>query len=253
MKSTLLIICLNAVFICFGLPIASAKDAPTSAEQLRSEIESALRAKDTNAFKALFNWQEVSESMKADINDANADLFRQDIASVQLTALPANAQLTNELNGILYKPNVTIIGQVDVEYPDKGNSVRMAYGTKGGIFYLSATVEERIATPTEKEKSLNISVMGTATFVSNGDKTTKSQAAFSGSYVYVKGGKEITAIINGKGNKSEAFWGDYIKSCTVRKSADNRDWIKLVISEDGKNVFESEEFTNKEPIVYEKK
>jgi hypothetical protein len=37
---------------------------PTSAEQLRAEVESALKAKDTNAFTTLFNWQDVSEDMK---------------------------------------------------------------------------------------------------------------------------------------------------------------------------------------------
>jgi hypothetical protein len=244
MKHTLFIICLNVVIIASGLPMASAKDAPTSAEQLRSEVESALKSKDTNAFKALFNWQGVSESMKADMNDENADIFSHDVASVKLAALPTDFQPTNELNGVRYKPNVAVVGMIDVEYTEKGNAVSMPYGKTGDVFYLSSTVEERIATPTTKEKSLNVSVMGSA---------MPDAGGFTGSYAYVKGGKEITADINGKGNRSEAFWGDYIKSCTVRKTADNQDWIKLVISEDGKKIFESEETTNKEPIVYEKK
>ena len=244
MKPTLLIVCLNVAIIALGLPMASAKDTPTSAEQLRSEVESALKSKDTNAFKALFDWQGVSESMKADMNDENADLFSHAIASVKLLALAADFQPTNELNGVRYKPNVVIVGMIDVEYTEKGNAVSLPYGKIGGVFYLSSTVEEKIATPTAKEKSLNVSVMGSA---------MPDAGMFAGSYVYVKGGKEITASINGKGNRSEAFWGDYIKSCTVQKASDNQDWIKLVISEDGKKVYESEEFTNKEPIVYEKK
>ena len=224
--------------------MASAKDAPTSAEQLRNEVESALKSRDTNAFKALFDWQDVSESMKADINDENTDIFSHNVASVKLAALSADFQPTNELNGVRYKPNVAVVGMVEVEYTEKGNSVSLPYGKTGEGFYLSSTVEERIATPATKEKSLNVSVMGSA---------MPDAGGFAGSYIYVKGGKEITAAINGKGNRSEAFWGDYIKSCTVRKTADNQDWIKLVISEDGKTIFESGKTTNKEPVVYEKK
>ena len=245
MKPTLLIVCLNVAIIALGLPMASAKDTPTSAEQLRSEVESALKSKDTNAFKALFNWQGVSESMKADMNDENADLFSHAIASVKLLALPADFQPTNELNGVRYKPNVAIVGMIDVEYTEQGNAVSMPYGKVGGVFYLSSTVEEKTGTPSTKEKSLNVSVMGTI---------SPKAVTFSGSYVYVKAGKEIKEDVSGtNGNRSEAFWGDYIKSCTVQKISDDKGFIKLVISEDGKMVFESDEITNKEPIVYEKK
>jgi hypothetical protein len=39
----------------------------------------------------------------------------------------------------------------------------------------------------------------------------------------------------------------------VQKTTDSNASIQLTITEDGKTVFESDEVTNKEPIVYEKK
>jgi hypothetical protein len=244
MKSALLVVSLNIAIITFGLSLASAKSPPSSAEQLRSAVESSLKTKDTNSFKALFNWQGVSESMKAEMNDENAEVFNHDIDTVRLVALPADFQLTNELDGVSYRPNVKVLGLVDVEYTEKGNAISMPYGTMGGAFYISSTVEEKTATPATEEKNLNINVMGSA---------APDSGTFTGSYSYVKGGKEITNSISGKGNGSEAFLGDYIKRCTVQKASDRQEWIKLVILEDGKKVFESEKVTNGVPVVYEKK
>jgi hypothetical protein len=243
MKLLFSTVCLSFMLSICGQTHLFAKDIPTSAEQLRAEVESVLKAKDTNAFTALFNWQGVSDEMKSETKDENADLFSHDIVAVKLTALSADFQTTNELNGVRYKPNVTVIGMISVEYTEKGNAVSMPYGKWGDAFYLSSTVEEKIAAPTVKEKSLNVMVMGV---------TSPEKVAFTGSFVNVKAGKEINGDISGSGNRSEAFWGDYIKSCSIQKTSDDG-WIKLIISEDGKKIFESEKITNKEPVVYEKK
>ena len=243
MKQLFSIGCLGFIIAICGQTLF-AKDLPTSAEQLRIEVESALKTKDTNALVTLFNWQGVSDDMKSDMKDENADIFNHNIASVKLISLPADFQPTNELNGVLYKPNVIVVGQINIEYSEKGNSVQIPYGTKDGVFYLSSTVEEKIATPATQEKTLNVLVLGLA---------TPDAGGFTGSYVYAKAGKEIKENINGKGNFSEAFWGDYIKSCTVQKTADTQKWIKLIISENGKKIFESEKITNEEPVIYEKK
>lgn len=110
-----------------------------------------------------------------------------------------------------------------------------------GILAVSQTQAE--------EKSLNVAVMGTTTFVANGGSTP---VAFTGSYVYVKGGKEIKEDISGKGNRSEAFWGDYIKSCTVQRTSDAGK-IKLMITEGTNTVFKSPWVNTNTPIEYVKK
>jgi uncharacterized protein (TIGR03435 family) len=218
--------------------------APASAEQLRSKLEAALKAKNKNAVLSLVNWQGVSEDMKSMITEEDADMVKQDIAGVKLLPLPADFQPTNEMNGIRYMPNVIVVGIIDVEFTEKGNAVQMPYGTKDGIFYLASTIEEKTVMPATKAKSINILAMGSA---------MPDAGTFTGAYVYVKDGKEIKEDMSGKGNLSKAFWGDYIKSCTVQKDSDSQDWIQLVISEDGQDIFKSEKVRTKDPIVWEKK
>jgi len=231
--------------ITLALPSAVAAP-PTSAEQLRSELESAVKAKDKDAVLALVNWQGVSDDMKSMMKELDGDLCNHDIASVTLTALPPGFQPTNEMNGVRYVPNVDIVGMIEVEYTEKGNNMQMPYGTKDGAFYISGTVEEKTGASAVKEKSLDISVMGSA---------MPDAGTFTGSYVYVKDGKEIKEDLSGKGNISKAFRGDYVKSCTVRNDSNSQDGlgIQLTISEDGNTVFESDTVTNTDPIVYEKK
>jgi hypothetical protein len=93
------------------------------------------------------------------------------------------------------------------------------------------------------EKSLNVAVMGTM---------SPEAVTFTGSYVYVKAGKEIKEDISGKGNLSQGCWGDYVKSCTVQKTSANGQ-IKLVIMEGDQKIFKSQWVTTNAPIVYEKK
>jgi len=93
------------------------------------------------------------------------------------------------------------------------------------------------------EKSLNVEIMGL---------TSPVPVTFTGSYVYVKAGKEIKGDISGTGNRSEAFWGDYIKSCTVQRASD-QGWFKLIINENGQEIFKSAKISTNTPVVYEKK
>lgn len=244
MKRALFIVWLT-VFI--GLPNMQpvlGKDAPASASQLLKEIEAAIKAKDKDALLALANWQGVSADMKSLQVGLFADLVTNAVQSVKLLPLPADFQSTNEVNGVRYTPNVSLMGLVDVQFTEEGNSMQMPYGKKGSAFYLAGTAEEKVAVPATKAKSLNIMVVGEA---------SPDAGTFSGSCVYVRGGKDLTKEFNGKGNGSEAFWGDYIKSCTVRKNSDKAGSIRLVISEDGKQVYESKEVATKDPIVYQRR
>ena len=229
--------------VASGLPTIFAKNAPASAEELRSRLESALKAKDKHAVSALFNWQGVSADMKSTEDYLVGDLCSSDIAAVKLSPLPADFQPTNDLNGTRYRPNVSVVGMIAVEYAEKGNAVSLPYGTKGGAYYLASTIEEKTATPAVKEKPIDVIVMGL---------TAPEAVTFTGSCIYSKQGKETKKDIGGKGNISEAFWGDYVKSCTVQKTSDSG-WIKLMITENNQTIFESGEVTNKDPIVYEKK
>jgi hypothetical protein len=239
MKTIRTIICLTSLITSLGLQTVLGKDAPTSAEQLRSEVESALKAKDARALEELFNWQGVSDNMKTMMSTMVAEMPKREWTAVKLAPLPADFQATNEVNGIRYRPSVPVTGWIVVEFTPKGNAARLPYGKSGDAYYLSCNVEENIPGPITKSKILNIEVMGLA-----------DPGTFSGDFVFVQGGKEIKQTIR---NRGASFYGDYVKSCTVQKTTGSDDSIQLTITEDGKTVFESGEITNKEPIVYEKK
>src|ERR1039457_1834301 len=101
-----IIVCLSLLIIGSGLSSVFAKDAPTSAEQLRVEAESALKAKDANALMGLFNWRGVSDNMKTRMSKMVAERPKQEGPAVRLAPLPADFQATNEVNGIRYRPSV---------------------------------------------------------------------------------------------------------------------------------------------------
>jgi hypothetical protein len=218
-----------------------AKDAPGSAEELRSEFESALKDKDTNALAALFNWEGVSSNMQQLMTTSLGFIAKQDIARVKLSPLPDGFKSGHEVRGVRYTPNVTVMGMIDIEYTKPGNAAHMPYGKKGNAFYVAGTTEEKLAT-SGKEKSLTFSV------VSSGSLDVET---YTGSYVYVKDGKETKQEMNGKGDFSKTFWGDYIKSCSVQKTSGKS--LKVEISEDGKPLFQSGTITGSEPVVYERK
>ena len=99
--------CATAV-VSMAISIASfGKDVPTSAEQLRSQLELAIKAKDINSIIALFNLDKVSDDMKSIAEMVAAGLAQDGVVSVKLSPLPADAELTNEVAGVRYFPNVT--------------------------------------------------------------------------------------------------------------------------------------------------
>ncbi len=239
MKHLNKIIYLGSLMAILGLQPMPAKGAPSSAEQLRNEVEAALKAKDTNALIGLFNWRGVSDNMKTMMSTMAVELPKHEWTAVKLAPLPADFQATNEVNGIRYRPSVAVVGWIVVEFTPKGNAAQLPYGKNGDAYYLSCNVEEKIPGPITKSKLLNIEVMGLA-----------DPATFSGAFVFVQGGTETKKNII---NRGASFYGDYVRSCTVQKTTGSAASIQLTITEDGETIFESEDVTNQTPIVYEKK
>lgn len=223
-----------------------AQGAPATADELLNRFETAAKAKNADAIMELMNWEGVSDEIKTMQQQVVGFILSQEIKSVQLIPLPENYRSGYERDGIRYTPNVTLVGLIEIQYTQKGNVGKIAYGKKNNAYYLVNVVGERIYQPATKEISLNVSVAGTV---------LPRPVSFEGFYVYLKGGKEIKERIldtSHAGNYSHAFWGDRIKSCVVWKtSSDGK--IQLLINENGKVVFESEWETRNKPIVYEAK
>jgi len=140
-------------FLAFATVLNSfSAPPPTSAEQLRSEFEAALRAKDTNALLSLVYWKNVSAEGKSFDTREAAEIVTHDIVSVELASWPTNDWATNNLfqesdiKGIHYKPNLQAIGMLKVKFTDiQGYGAQMPYGKIGDSFLMTAIIEEQSA------------------------------------------------------------------------------------------------------------
>ncbi|MDB6123476.1 MAG: hypothetical protein JWQ71_2469 [Pedosphaera sp.] len=240
---------LSLLIILGGFSSAFAKSTPNSALELVNKVSDAVKAKDTNAYMALINWDGVSDKYKTMTGKIVADCLMQEFRSIELAPLPVSFPLTNEMNGVRYTPNLKVLGLVAIKFRQTNtthNSVsemKLPYGQKDGGFYLSGVITERFAPPLTNARPLNIVVEGSG---------SPDAGEFTGSYVFLQNGREVKGELSSKGNVSKSFWGDYIKSCTVQKISGS-DAIKLVISEDAREVFSSPMVESKDPIIYQRK
>jgi hypothetical protein len=227
------------IFNSFSAPT---NQPPTSAEQLRSEFETALKANNTNAVLSLVNWKGVSDQMKSDVSMQMVFIAGHGVANVKLLPLPTDRQLTNEFNGVRYYPNVHVEGLVDVELKAKGNNMQIPYGESSGIFYIAGTIQE---TFDAHAKSTPLAVMVTGLF------PKEDPGILTCSYVYVSAGKERIGSFRFTNTWNISFWGDYIKSCKVTKVSGTGSY-ELKIDEANKTVFDSDMVETNDIISYEK-
>lgn len=140
-------VCLSFLIAVLGLHSVLGKDAPASAEQLRSEVESALKAKDKDAILSLFNWQAVSAEMRSFHSQMISELLKKDVKSVKLSPFPTNFPSPWEEGGVRYALNVHPVGVLEVKSAREDNSVPLPYGKKGDAFCIAGSTEEMIAPP----------------------------------------------------------------------------------------------------------
>lgn len=243
------IICFTLLVGISGLPVF-AKDPPSSAEQLRNELESALKAKDTNAVISLFDWEGVDDYVKWSMImplTRSAMQNANNIADVILSPLSSDYQAVvgderNDWwgdNGRRAKFNITVLGKLDILIPAQ-DKIRLPYGKKGDSFYLAGLIAYQAP-----GKSLYVRVLGYPVSLT-----------YTGFWTYVKDGKEITVNISDRTNQFREGWGDYIKCFTIQRtstSAPGHGDFYFEISEGGTNIFKSPQITNENSVVWEKK
>ena len=126
---------------------APTNQAPASADQLRSEFESALKSKDTNAILSLIYWKDVSAKARSLDEQEAADMVKHEIASVRLSPWPTNNEPLEVIaKGMRYKPNLQVIGMLQVNFVDRpgGVGAYMPFGKVGNTYLMAATIEEPI-------------------------------------------------------------------------------------------------------------
>jgi len=252
MKRLLYVSCFLALINnFFSLPLF-AMDGPNSAEQLRDGLKSALDTKDTNAVISLFN----SEFKPSESNESKAmqkllilrqmdAILRTTDASVELVPMSAGFPIpnTNRLNGICTKFNVVVDGMLEVKTQHEIVQ-ELPYGRSGDRFYIAGITQEKIP-----GISLDVNILAGP----NTDILT-----FTGRWTYVVSGQIVSVQFSDKTNRFESRWGDYIKSCEVRRTSTSRvdgfdNWFYFQIHEGGTNVFESPGLTNEDLFTYQRK
>ena len=265
---------ISLLITLLGQQTAPSKDAPASAEQLRSKFEAALKAKDTNAIASLYDWQGVSNEDKwGQIGNIASFFFDDKIESVKLAPLSpdfSDEDIMETDDGlVIIHKNIPAIGLIEVKSQptdtnDSPTEMKIPYGKTNNIFYFSAVVTEKIPRSALKEKPLNIIVtIGGGNYSVTGDFTPlKPPTTFTGSCAYIKDGKEIKVDISGSESRTNTFLGSYIRSCAVQKTS-GKGWINLRILEGDKQVFIREQQESgkgvvvqdtgfsKEPVTYE--
>jgi hypothetical protein len=228
-----------------------AKDPPASAEQLRSELESALKAKDTNTVFSLFRLAGGGGDIISYM--ATGAMLATNITSVALLPLPTNFQQDldkrdNENgfgdtwegdNGSRTKYSLPVLGLLGMK-SQAGDVMQLPYGETNDAFYIAGAISYLAP-----GKPLYVRVLGNV-------------GSYTGSWVFVNSGKEITVNISDQTNQYRQCWGDYIKSCTIQSTStnsfiQNQNRLYFEISEDRTNIFESGEITNDKPFTYTRK
>ncbi len=143
MRRSVAIACLISAMAISNLSIL-AGDAPTSADQFRTGVLSALKTKNKQAVLSLFNSEGVSPGGKAALDEDIDDWLTREVQVVKLSPLPTNFQSSGEQGNVRFRINVQPVGVIEIGFTD-GFAVGTPYGKKGDFYYVAGIIEERIA------------------------------------------------------------------------------------------------------------
>jgi len=263
MKRLLFTAGLSFVIVACTTNCVLVKDPPTSAEQLRQKFESALKARDTNAAMSLFYLDGLEGDgpyRRTPLSSAETQaaflremwlFFPTNVSKIKVAPLPKGFQALhapkeddgmgddwNGDNGWRMRWSVPPAGMFESQ-PPATFPTPLIYGKINGAFYIGIPIVY-----TAPGKSLYV-------------HTLASSVTYTGSWVFVKNGKEHTVSFSDHTNQFRECWGDYIKSCTVQKTytdpnVQHQSWLNFTIQEEGTNIFESGEITNNEPFTYKR-
>lgn len=219
-----------------------------SQDQFLKNIQSALQQKDLKAFKGLFHWQGVNQNTKATLDRLLfSTLFDREVTAVRFQPLPEGFRSEYVLNGVRTYMNLKPLGYVKIEYqPGKhGRSdTSLPYGKKGGRYFFAGSVEETLRTNAPKSRQIQVNIFGTI---------SPNPVKFEGHIIYTQNEKPIRDKIMdmGSGNLTRVVRGEDIIYLEVRRTSKTGS-IKVIISIDGKTIFETDYMESDQPIIFKK-
>lgn len=241
---------------------APPNNAPTSADELKERFETALATGDTNAFLSLYNWDGVPNRMDPSLariiqgwTEFRLKFPSNELqASVWLWPLREDYETEAIINGIRYRPNVSVIGMIQgsMNVNDNGTNTgwgpMIPYGTKDGRFYFAGTTTEKIYEPKVKETLFEITVTRT---------NFSTPTAYALSYVYFQNNQEIKKAFTGTNGFRRLVSANDLNSCVLRKLSNDNVLLTLEITEISTNkitkLLDSEISSTNTPLVYEGK
>jgi len=120
------------------------KAQPTSPEQLKDELEVAMKAKDKDKISALFYWVGVGNMMKESSKRNIDQMAEYPAQKIELLPLPDDFQTEFIRDGLKYIPNIKLVGMFKIIYGDDGpptfTDANIPYGIKDGKYYLPNTI-----------------------------------------------------------------------------------------------------------------
>lgn len=136
-----------------------------------------------------------------------------------------------------------MIGLVEVK-SQNGNTRQLPYGKAAHGFYVAGAYQEKMP-----GQLLSVMVLA--------GPDTESMT-YTGIWVYVAHNQDLNVEISDKTNRFVTHWGDYIKSCEIKRTSMYQTpgfpaSFYFQINEGGASVFESPELTNEELFVYRRK
>ena len=205
-------ISIAGIILTLLLPNIYAKDLASSAEQLRSKFESALKARDTNAAMSLFYLDGLEgdgpfRRIKLSAAETQAAFLREmwpffptNVSKIKLAPLPKELQNLNAPkeddgmgvewtgdNGWRTRWSVPPVGMFESQ-PPAMFPTPLIYGQTNGAFYIGIPIVY-----TAPGKSLYVHTLASFTY--------------TGSWVFVKNGKEHTVDFSDKTNEFRQCWG----------------------------------------------
>ena len=226
-------ICPLLIIYLLLVPARTFAEAPSSPEELKNRLVKAINEQNAKQLKSLFNWDGVDDQMKQLSDRVVKSIMDGKVKNAELMPLPDDFNYEFLKNGIKYTPNIELLGIIKISYEKRGNEIlgdsKIAYGIKEGKYYLPNTITEKTGYEGPPDKTINVNVIGT---------TAPDPVLFEGYCIYNVSGVEKKKLIKGEGNISEAFWGQDVKSCSIKRSSASGS-LKLIITVGGETLFES--------------
>jgi len=119
---------------------------PGTRDEFLKRFTQAANAKDKSAIMQMFNWQGVSNDLRAAQEYTVSFLLDQEeLDSVELAPVPENYPLRRQVHGVRVHPNIPVLGVVDAKCGGDANptEIMIPYGETNSAFYLAAAIEEK--------------------------------------------------------------------------------------------------------------